>query len=109
MLTTHSKINVTHLNLNIQNASTRVMLPAIYMAFHCTYCRECYYHYRILIDNDSSSLPFVEGLNKQTGSHNSNEVYVVSESGTKWAFEVEDTLETTTLLPGGSIIVLSYL
>ena len=36
-------------------------------------------------------------------------VYVVSESGPKWAFEVTDTLEATTLLPGGSIIVLSYL
>jgi len=37
------------------------------------------------------------------------EVYVVSESGTMWAFEVTDTLEATALLPGGSIIVLSYL
>ena len=36
------------------------------------------------------------------------DVYVVSESGTKWAFEVTDTLEATTLLPGGSIIVLSF-
>jgi len=41
-------------------------------------------------------------------SNHSNLVYVVSESGTKWAFEVTDTLETTTLLPGGSIIVLSF-
>ncbi len=36
-------------------------------------------------------------------------LYVVSESGTKWAFEVTDTLEATALLPGGSIIVPSYL
>jgi len=36
------------------------------------------------------------------------ELYVVSESGTKWAFEVTDTLEATTLLPGDSIIVLSF-
>ncbi len=36
-------------------------------------------------------------------------LYVVSESGTKWAFEVTDTLETTALLPGDSIIVPSYL
>ena len=36
-------------------------------------------------------------------------VYVVSESGTKWAFEVTDTLEATALLPGDSIIVLSFL
>ena len=36
-------------------------------------------------------------------------VYVVSESGTKWAFKLVDTLKATTLLPGGSIIVPSFL
>ena len=36
-------------------------------------------------------------------------VYVVSESGTKWAFEVTDTLEATALPSGGPIIVPSYL
>ena len=36
-------------------------------------------------------------------------LYVVSESGTMWVFEVTDTLEATALLPGGSIIVPSYL
>jgi len=36
-------------------------------------------------------------------------VYVVSESGTMWAFKVTDTLEATALFPGGSIIVPSYL
>ncbi len=36
-------------------------------------------------------------------------MYVVSESGTKWAFEVTNTLEATALLPGDSIIVPSYL
>jgi len=36
-------------------------------------------------------------------------MYVVSESGTMWVFEVTDTLEATALLPGGSIIVPSYL
>jgi len=35
-------------------------------------------------------------------------LYVVSESGPKWTFEVTDTLEATTLLPGDSIIVLSF-
>ena len=36
-------------------------------------------------------------------------VYVVSESGTTGAFEVTDTLEAIALLPGGPIIVPSYL
>ncbi len=36
------------------------------------------------------------------------EVYVVSESGTKWVFEVTNTLDATTLLPSDSIIVLSF-
>ena len=36
-------------------------------------------------------------------------MYVVSESGPKWAFEVTDALEATTLLPGDSILVSSYL
>ena len=36
-------------------------------------------------------------------------VYVVSEIESKWAFEVTNTLEATALLPGGSIIVPSYL
>ena len=36
-------------------------------------------------------------------------VYVVSEIGTMWAFEVKDTLEDTAVLPSGSIIVFSYL
>jgi hypothetical protein len=35
-------------------------------------------------------------------------MYVVSESGPKWVFEVTDTLEATALLPGDSIIVLSF-
>jgi hypothetical protein len=35
-------------------------------------------------------------------------LYVVSESGPKWVFEVTDTLEATALLPGDSIIVLSF-
>jgi len=36
-------------------------------------------------------------------------MYVVSKSGTMWVLEVTDTLEATALLPGGSIIVPSYL
>ena len=36
-------------------------------------------------------------------------LYVVSKSGTMWVLEVTDTLEATALLPGGSIIVPSYL
>ena len=40
----------------------------------------------------------------------SSGVYVVSESGPKRrAFEITDALKATTLLPGGSIIVPSYL
>ena len=35
-------------------------------------------------------------------------MYVVSESGPNRAFEVTSTLEATTLLPGGFIIVPSY-
>jgi hypothetical protein len=35
-------------------------------------------------------------------------MYVVSKSGPKWAFEVTNTLEATTLLLGDSIIVLSF-
>ncbi len=35
-------------------------------------------------------------------------MYVVSESGTMWVFEVTKDLEATALLPGGSIIVPSY-
>ena len=47
---------------------------------------------------------------KKNGESELNqELYVVSESGPKWAFEVTDTLEATALLPGGSIIVPSYL
>ena len=38
-----------------------------------------------------------------------NVVYVVSESGPKWAFDVMDALKDTALLPGGSIVVPSYL
>ena len=32
-------------------------------------------YYFTLTDNDSSNLLFVEGVNRQTGSHNSNEDY----------------------------------
>jgi Flp pilus assembly protein CpaB len=35
-------------------------------------------------------------------------MYIVSESGPNRAFEVTDTLEATALLPGDSIIVLSF-
>ena len=57
-----------------------------------------------MIGNKFSNITRYEDLMKDFGRW----VYVVSESGTKWAFEVTNTLEATTLLPGDSIIVLSF-
>ena len=62
----------------------------------------------VMIENDEETVVHIDKsylLDDRGGIY----VYVVSESGTMWVFEVTDTLEATALLPGGSIIVLSYL
>ncbi len=53
-----------------------------------------------------SGLPRRRAL-AQLGLPKSTYLYVVSESGPMWAFEVTDTLAATALLAGGSIIVPS--